>query len=413
MPTGTGKTVVAIELMIRSAMSTLVVVPVRDLMYQWHQKILDATGVDAGIIGDGVYRVSPISVTTYDSAAIHMARIGGRFGMIIFDEAHHLSGQWRAAAARMSAATVRLGLTATPPPDHHDADADVGPDPKTAAGVNAAVVSDVDVAAVPGVHAAAVPGVHAAAAPGVHAAAVLRDAVGPVVHRQEIAEARGRTLAQYRIRRITVAMTQSESEAHRRYGKMIQDFVGERRGEDPRFRWEDTHRMVADPDVAPELSAAASDALDAFRAKRRIEEHAAGKFRVLEDLFRLHADQPVIVFTGTNVMAREISLRFMVPCLLSHCAKRERRQYIAGFAEGRYRVLVANRVLDEGVDLPAVNTAIVVGGMASGRQAIQRLGRVLRRDGRGTAATLYEVVTDASGEVQRSRNRRRNAAYQN
>ena len=64
-----------------------------------------------------------------------------------------------------------------------------------------------------------------------------------------------------------------------------------------------------------------------------------------------------------------------------------------------------------GVDLLMVKVAIVLGGMASTRQAIQRLGRVLRRSPSGEAAQFYEIVTDDSNEVQRSRDRRRNAAY--
>lgn len=46
------------------ALSTLIVAPVRDLMYQWHRRILSHTGIDAGVMGDGVYRLSPLTVTT-------------------------------------------------------------------------------------------------------------------------------------------------------------------------------------------------------------------------------------------------------------------------------------------------------------------------------------------------------------
>lgn len=361
MPTGTGKTVVALQLVARLCQSTLVVVPVRDLMYQWHAKILEWFGVDAGLIGDGVHRVSPISVTTYDSAAIHMPRIGNRFGMIVFDEVHHLAGAWRSDSARMSAATTRLGLTATLP-----------------------IQSE--------------------------RVRLLEALVGPVVHRQQIDQAAGKTLAPYAVRRIAVKMDNAEHEAYRRYGKTIQQFVRDAREIDGKFSWEDIYAWVANAQDHPDRAAAASLALKAYRAKRKIEEQTRGKFRVLEDLFRLHAGEPVLVFTGSNVMARQVSLRFLVPCLLSHCAKRERQDLLGGFAEGRYPVLVANRVLDEGVDLPAVKVAIVVGGMASTRQATQRLGRVLRRSG-DTSAILYEVVTHDSNEVQRSRDRRRTSAY--
>jgi hypothetical protein len=49
MPTGTGKTEVAIQLMANGGCSTLIVAPVRDLMYQWHRRILSGLGYDAGI----------------------------------------------------------------------------------------------------------------------------------------------------------------------------------------------------------------------------------------------------------------------------------------------------------------------------------------------------------------------------
>ena len=95
MPTGTGKTEIALSLMARTAVATLVVAPVRDLMYQWHRRILASLGYDAGVIGDNVFRVRPVSVATYDSACIHAERFGDQFGLLIFDECHHLPGPVR------------------------------------------------------------------------------------------------------------------------------------------------------------------------------------------------------------------------------------------------------------------------------------------------------------------------------
>ena len=43
-----------------------------------------------------------------------MDKLGNRFGLVIFDECHHLPGQIRRDAARMSAAPMRMGLTSTP-----------------------------------------------------------------------------------------------------------------------------------------------------------------------------------------------------------------------------------------------------------------------------------------------------------
>jgi len=110
-------------------------------------------------------------------------------------------------------------------------------------------------------------------------------------------------------------------------------------------------------------------------------------------------------------MAIEVSKRFLVPTILSHTRKRERLAVLENFANGAFPVLVANRVLDEGIDVPEAKVAVVIGGQGSARQAKQRLGRILRRTG-SARATLYEVVCENTKEVQRSRERRRSDAYE-
>ena len=67
-PTGTGKTEIALSIIARHRVSTLVVAPLRDLMYQWQRRIRQGLGFDAGVLGDGRREVWPITVTTYDSA---------------------------------------------------------------------------------------------------------------------------------------------------------------------------------------------------------------------------------------------------------------------------------------------------------------------------------------------------------
>jgi superfamily II DNA or RNA helicase len=355
MPTGTGKTEVALAIMRETAVSTLVVAPVRDLMYQWHRRILRGLGFDAGIIGDHVFRVQSVSVTTYESACIHMERLGARFGLIVFDECHHLPGPVRRDAARMSAAPLRLGLTATPErSDGRHADLDA--------------------------------------------------LVGPVVYRLPLAAARGRTLAEYEIVRIPVYLSDTEQNRYDALTRQVRYYVAERRREEPNFSWQD---LCAQTGKDP----AARRALAAYFGRKSIEDRAAEKLRVLEDLFRLHAGGPIIVFAGSNAMARDVSRRFLIPCLLNHCGKKERLEILEGLRDGSYPALVANQVLDEGVDVPEVKVAVVIGGTASTRQSRQRLGRVLRKAG-NARATLYEVVCAATKEEDRSRRRRGTDAYQ-
>lgn len=355
MPTGTGKTEVALSLMAETQASALIVSPVRDLMYQWHRRILAGLGYDAGIIGDQVFRVKPVSVTTYDSAYLHMDQLGNRFGLIVFDECHHLPGSQRRDAARMCAAPMRLGLTATP--ERSD---------------------------------------------GRHVD--LDSLIGPVVYELQISAAKGQTLADYDVVKIPVHLSAQEQARYNQLSQIVRRYMAERRKEQPNFSWED---LCSETAKTPQARAA----FQAYHAKQAIEDRAEEKLRVLEDLFRLHASEPCLVFTGSNAMAREVSRRFLIPCLLNHCGKRERLEILQGLQDGTYHAMVANQVLDEGVDLPEVKVAIVVGGLASTRQAKQRLGRVLRKAG-NVRAKLYEVVCADTNEETRSRRRRASDAYE-
>ena len=354
MPTGTGKTEVALAAIAEVSLPTLVVAPVRDLMYQWHRRILERLGYDAGVIGDNAFRVRPVSVTTYDSACIHMEKFGNRFAMVVFDECHHLPGPVRRDAALMSAAPCRLGLTAT---------------------MKRSDGAEVD----------------------------LTTLIGPTVYEMAISEAKGRSLAEYEVVRIPIELSPQEQIRYEELSRTVRCYIAERRKSDPDYSWED---LCADTGKAPE----ARRAMRAYHAKKSIEERAEEKFRVLEDLFSLHAGEPCLVFVGSNQMARDVSRRFLIPCLLSHSDKKERLDVLTGLERGTYPALVANRVLDEGVDLPEVKVAIVLGGSGSARQAKQRLGRVLRKSG-NARAVLYEVVSGGTKEEKRSTRRRKSDAF--
>jgi superfamily II DNA or RNA helicase len=355
MPTGTGKTEVALSIMAQARVSTLVVAPVRDLMYQWHRRIQERLGYDAGIVGDSVFRVRPVSVTTYDSACTHMDKFGDRFGLIVFDECHHLPGSLRRDAARMCAAPQRLGLTATPE-----------------------------------------------RADGRHVD--LSWLIGPTVHTIAISQAKGRTLADYDVIRVPVHLSAQEQLRYDALSNTVRRYMHERRQDDPEFNWED---LCAETSATPE----ARVALKAYFAKKSIEDRAEEKLRVLEDLFRLHRGEACLIFAGSNAMARDVSRRFLIPCLLNHCRKKERLEVLRGLESGVYPALVANQVLDEGVDLPEVKVAVVIGGQSSSRQAKQRLGRILRKSG-NSRATLYEIVSAGTNEERRSRQRRDSDAYE-
>ncbi|KPV53718.1 type III restriction endonuclease subunit R, partial [Kouleothrix aurantiaca] len=116
LPTGAGKTVLALMATARLGLRTLVVVPTIELLYQWRDAMIERLGVaksNVGILGDGHRELRPITISTYASAAMPEAPIAGT-GLLICDEAHHLPSPSYSVIPARCGAPYRLGITATP-----------------------------------------------------------------------------------------------------------------------------------------------------------------------------------------------------------------------------------------------------------------------------------------------------------
>jgi superfamily II DNA or RNA helicase len=136
--------------------------------------------------------------------------------------------------------------------------------------------------------------------------------------------------------------------------------------------------------------------------------NAEGKIQRVEELLGKHRDENVLVFSEYNAMVRAISRRLGLPAITYRTEAAERRMILERFRSGRYSKLVTGRVLNEGVDVPDANVAIVVSGSSATREYIQRLGRVLRPKPRG--AMLYEIISRRTTEGRAARTRRPSAA---
>jgi superfamily II DNA or RNA helicase len=356
LPTGAGKSYVAVMAMAQTGRSTLIVVPTIDLMSQWMNLLASQFGHElVGGLGGGLNDIRPITVTTYDSAYIHMPRLGGRFALVIFDECHHLPGPSYAQAAECAIAPFRLGLTATP--ERSD---------------------------------------------GGHEH--LDRLVGPRVYERGIDEMRGTYLADYEVARLRVHLTPEEREAHDECRARYRGFVaGHRIAISSPKGWS---RFIQESS----RSRAGRRAWLAWREQKRIALQCGAKMNVLADLLWQHREDPVIVFTADNDTVHAISRRHLIPAITHQTPTDERRWILSAFNDGTLPAVVTSRVLNEGVDMPAAQVAIVLSGSGSVREHVQRLGRILRRHG-DKEAMLYEVITAGTSEEYTSDRRREHRAY--
>ncbi|MFH1530017.1 MAG: DEAD/DEAH box helicase [Pseudomonadota bacterium] len=355
LPTGTGKTFLALMAMTRVARDTLIVVPTLDLMAQWVAVLRGRFDLPVGMIGGGEHDLQPITVITYDSAARKVDRIGDRFGMLIFDECHHLGGPIYQAIAEQSLAPFRLGLTATlERPD------------------------------------------------GGHQQIIER--IGPVAYFAPVKELSGTVLAPYHTVRMEVELTEDEGLRYEEAREVYLEFC--RRNRIFMGRPQGWARFLQLAFRSPE----GKKAWECYRIQKEIPLTSTHKENALEGLLLQHRGDRILIFTHVNEVAYRISRRHLLPTITHQTPPGERVRILARFGAGEYRAVVTSKVLNEGVDVPEASVAIVVSGSASQREHIQRLGRVLRKGSGGKRAVLYELVTSGTHEEGMSQ-RRRNREY--
>lgn len=115
-PAGSGKTVTAIGLMCKIDGPTLILVPQRSLINQWKRELLDKTTLTEDQIGEyhgGEKEKGDVTIATYHMASQKTNIFRDDYGLIIFDEVHHIpSSLYRKTASLQS--TRRIGLSASP-----------------------------------------------------------------------------------------------------------------------------------------------------------------------------------------------------------------------------------------------------------------------------------------------------------
>ena len=125
---------------------------------------------------------------------------------------------------------------------------------------------------------------------------------------------------------------------------------------------------------------------------------AEKKYEILKKLIQKLPEDKILVFCQYVDQAKKAykAVREIVDgqaALLTGSTKSElRKRYFEQFKDGKKRIIVTTTVLDEGIDVPDAETAIILSGSGTERQMIQRIGRVLRYRP-NKVAKVIEIIT--------------------
>lgn len=348
LPTGSGKTIIAIKLIEIVNSSTLIVVPTLDLMEQW-TKFLSKyfQKIEIGNIGGGISNITGITVSTYDSAFIRSSFIGNKFAFVIFDELHHLAAPGYRTIAEQFISPYRLGLTAT-----YEREDNLHLDfPKL---------------------------------------------VGGIVYRLSVNElAKDKHIASFIVeKRYVKLLPEEDIEYHKNYDQ----YLSYLRELGIRYGQIGFQKLIM-------ISGKNQYARNALLARNKALDIALNSQSKIEELRKILIENPnikIIIFTQHNKLVYLISNKFLIPFITHKSSKQEREDALNGFRDGRYRVIVTSKVLDEGVDVPDAELGIIVSGTGSKREFIQRLGRLLRIKPNNKNAKLIEIISSGTSEINTS-----------
>src|SRR5712692_2405372 len=356
LPTGAGKTVIAMKAIELVNLPAVVIVPTLDLLEQWRKRVQEELGIEVGVYGGGENMVKAVTICTYDSAYIRAGELGNRFSLLIFDEVHHLPGESFRQIAEMFTAPYRMGLTATY--EREDM---------------------------------------------LHLE--LPRLIGGVVYRLKAEDLAGRYLSDFRLEKVNVELTQEEKAEYDRSYRLFTQYLEENR------IWLNSPMAFRRFIMRSSRDPLARQALLARNRAMSVAFNSEAKLNKLEEILHSNADDRILIFTQHNDLVYKISRRFLLPFITHTTGKEERFEVLKGFREGSYRAIVTSKVLDEGIDVPEASIGVIVSGTGSSREFIQRLGRLLRRsEGKGQAR-LIELVSRETSETRTSSRRTRNRKH--
>lgn len=350
LPTGSGKSIIALAAITNTAVRTLIVVYTKEQAFQWREFLLKYTSILPNMVGlfySEEKRLSPITIITYQSGFRYINQISPYFEMIIVDEVHHLPAEKFKYIALHSLAHFRMGLSATP--ERED---------------------------------------------GKHEE--LFPLMGGVVYYKSPSElVEQGYLSPYQLVTVRVKLDKEEILKYKQLRQLYSQYS---KGKTFTEILEEARRGILE----------SIEALKIHSELRKLIALSKSKINKAVELAikEYESGNKVIVFTQYIDQARDIAEKTKGLLLIGEMPENERKRVLEIFKHSPRGILVVTTVGDEGIDIPDANVGIIVSGTGSRRQFIQRLGRLLRPKTKGMYARLYEIIVEKTPEEYQLKKRR-------
>lgn len=326
IPTGEGKSITALRIADMVSTTTLIVVPTIELVKQWEKTIKKYGGECTTYSSGSAKEFSDFTVITYASMLLHMDMLQN-YELIIFDEVHHLFAEEYVKMGKkaIEQGSIVIGLTASP---------------RTMGSEE-----------------------------------IIQNRMFPHRYERTISQ-RQRSDRAVDLRFYPEPVSFSDEEM-KRYTKLWDTYVDAIRKHGG-FR-----EMMA-------YGGYNNSGASAYAQIKRMLTENTMKLRKAAEIIKSHPERKFIVFTDTIKMVNNLHIFLKkqgIESVVIHSPKegyggqsrKERERIIKDLEDGNARILIGCNAIEEGLDLPEMDSAIFLSNFSSSsRKVIQRAGRTMR-----------------------------------
>ena len=143
----------------------------------------------------------------------------------------------------------------------------------------------------------------------------------------------------------------------------------------------------------------AAQYMNSIRGRRQTVQEASAKIGGAREVAQYYSDRKVITFGGTNKFTDRVAEAIGAESYHSGKTAKQREKLLDRFKSGETKVLCSTKALNQGMDVPDVGIGIIVGLESKSLPMIQRLGRIIRKDGDKIGKIFIFYVKDSQEEV--------------
>lgn len=351
--TGAGKTIFAIDIIKETTGNIIILVPTQVLLKQWKEKLEENIPEKIGVFYGAKKDVQRITVVVINSA---WNKTLTNCNLLVFDECHKARGNQITSFLIKNNFNKILGLSAT-------AEKEGIKDYRTEYFFK----------------------------------------IAPVFYWYNIKDAQeDNVLVPYYTENVPVAFTPEEEKKYNKANSVVVEGLKHY-----------GYNLVKVMAASKRFDVKAMNIMRAINRRKDIiftaENKLAHTLRIIEE----NQDKKIILFDerikNLEYFALKLSERG-IPASIYHSGlkSKEKKALFSDFAGDKVNVMLSARSLEEGVDVPKCDMALIVNGSGMKRQHIQRVGRVLRLSEGKTHAIIYQIYVPATKDEDWIKKRTKN-----